>query len=66
MGARKVSFLYGLITHRLTSNPGKKVVLENFAGDRRFPFLNKTEVRVLLTDAMSTPKKKYLEIITKC
>lgn len=51
------SFLYGLETRPTASNPDKKAVLGNFAGEELFPFLHTTDVRVLWTDAISRLNK---------
>ena len=40
-------------TRPTPSNPGKKAVPGNFAGAEWFPFLHKSDVKVVCTDAIS-------------
>lgn len=56
-GGGHISFLYALETHPTVSNPGKKAVLGNFAGEELFPFLHTTDVSVPWTDAISRLNK---------
>lgn len=51
-----VSFLDALETRPTTSNPGKKAVLGNFAGEAWLPFLHTTDVKLacrLCSDVIS-------------
>lgn len=52
--AANISFLDdALETRPTTSNPGKKAVLGNFAGEAWLPFWHTTDVKLACTDAIS-------------
>lgn len=64
IGGGHMSFLYGLETRTTASNPGKKLVLGNFAGEELLPFLHTTDVKVPWTDAISILKKPCFVMIS--